>query len=59
MSPIVGLFIMVHDFVNELYRTNFDCHQYALIVQIIVRKYSVGNFKEIAKAFEQSMSAEL
>jgi hypothetical protein len=59
MSPTVGLFIMVHDFVNELYRINFDCRQYANLITNTVEKYAVGNFKEIANAFEGAMMEEM
>lgn len=59
MSPTVGLFIMVHDFVNELYKVNFDCQQYSILIANIVAKYCSGNFKEIAKAFERAMLEEL
>jgi hypothetical protein len=59
MTPIVGLFIMVHDFVDELYRANFDCQQYSKLVIKISNKYDSGNFKEMAKAFRQTLKAEL
>jgi HD-GYP domain-containing protein (c-di-GMP phosphodiesterase class II) len=58
MTPIVGLFIMVHDFVDELYRSNFDCQQYSKLVVKIFNKYDCGNFKEVAKAFKQTLKAE-
>jgi hypothetical protein len=59
MTPIVGLFIMVHDFVDELYRANFDCQQYSKLVIKISNKYDSGNFREVAKAFKQTLKAEL
>ena len=59
MSPIIGLFLLAHDFVNELYSINFNKIHFSTLVEKLVEKYDVGNFKEIATAFKSSMQDEL
>ncbi len=59
LSPLVCSFIIAHEFVNEIYKTDFDPALKDGIIDKMMAKYKNGNFKAPLMAFVKEHGAEL
>ncbi len=59
ISPLSCIFIIAHDFVDELYKCDFDETNIIPIMEKFAKKYNSGNFKDPIHAFIRSFDVKI